>query len=157
MRQLFQSMMGAARRRPGQAVLFGVIITVLVVVLIVGRFVEQPGVRLGGKSFDVIVARTVEEQRRGLSDRTKLDKRQGMLFVFDTQEKRCFWMNKMRFNLDILWFDAERRLVHHEYDLSPATFPTTYCAQAQYVLEVRAGEARQLGLQPGAQLEISNL
>ncbi|MFH0828625.1 MAG: DUF192 domain-containing protein [Candidatus Kerfeldbacteria bacterium] len=51
------------------------------------------------------VARTPEEQSRGLSGRASLADGTGMLFVYDTPGIHQFWMNGMKFPLDFIWIN----------------------------------------------------
>lgn len=66
-----------------------------------------------------------------------------MLFVFNSEASWTFWMKDMRFRLDIIWFDSQRRVVFAEQNLQPCTpqFCPTYTPPlaAMYVLEVNAG------------------
>lgn len=79
---------------------------------------------------------------------------QGMLFVFNAPDTVCFWMKDMRFSLDIIWLDAQKEVVHIEKNVSPETFPKTYCPDkpAQYVIELNAGEAARNHLVAGHRL-----
>lgn len=89
---------------------------------------------------------------QGLSNRTTLAADSGMLFVFDSVGERCFWMKDMRFALDILWLDQQKRLTHIEHAIAPDTYPRAFCYEAQYVIELNAGEAASAGLGNGQQL-----
>ena len=119
----------------------------------------SPAVELGGQRFGVEVADTPAEHQYGLSGRKSLGASHSMLFVFSQPTMTCFWMKDMRFNIDILWFDADHKLIHQERDLSPQTYPRQYCPErlTKYVLEVKAGTAEKLGLQDGAELRLRNL
>jgi hypothetical protein len=88
-------------------------------------------------------------QAKGLSGRTSLGKRAGMLFSYGDLQQRCIWMKDMHFSLDIIWFDASHRVTSIVPNLSPSTYPQSYCANAQYVVELNAGEVAQHGLRPG--------
>lgn len=54
--------------------------------------------------FDVELARTPEEQQVGLMNRPVVEK--GMLFVFDGDQYRSFWMKNTLVPLDISFFDS---------------------------------------------------
>lgn len=100
-------------------------------------------VRIGDKTYTLEVAITDGEHEKGLSGRPRLADNRGMLFVFQQEKQECFWMKDMRFNLDIIWLDAKHRVVHTEHDVSPKSYPRTYCPSkpAAYVIELSAGEA----------------
>lgn len=88
-------------------------------------------------------------QAKGLSGRTGLANNAGMLFTYPDTAKRCMWMKDMKFNIDIVWFSAEHRISSIVSDLSPATYPQSYCADAQYVIELPSGSTNRAGLRVG--------
>ena len=112
---------------------------------------ERGRIRFAGKLLEVEVARTHAERARGLSNREFLPEGTGMLFVYPYAGRRSMWMKDMRFPLDILWFDAERVLVHVEPDVAPETYPESFSSPrlAMYVLELPAGYASRAGVAPG--------
>lgn len=91
----------------------------------------------GDKTLSVEIADTIESRTLGLSGRQSLPEEVGLLFVFDTPVVQGFWMKDMGFPIDILWFDAEKRLVDITEDLSPDSFPETFYPNQpiMYVLE----------------------
>ena len=133
------------------------IAAVVALFVLIAMNLSGANVRLGGKTFKVLVANTPIAQGQGLSGMPGLGKDQGMLFLFDTVQTNCFWMKDMKFNIDILWFDQNEKLVHQERDVSPSTYPKTYCPKelTRYVLEVPAGTSQQLDLHDSDRLEIN--
>lgn len=105
-------------------------------------------ITLNGQQFDIELADTPEKRVKGLSNRTSLDENQGMLFVFESPAIECFWMKDMKFSIDILWFDENRKLIHKQANLTPETYPASYCppTPAKYVLELAAGRLEKLDL-----------
>jgi uncharacterized membrane protein (UPF0127 family) len=112
---------------------------------------QTPVASIKGTEFKLEVAKTEAERGKGLSGKPSLGANNGMLFVFEEPGNFCFWMKGMRFPLDILWFDSHRHLVHLEKNLSPGTYPKSFCPNdsAKYVLEVNAGTSEYLKLQKG--------
>ena len=107
--------------------------------------------------FTVEVAETPETQTRGLMDRPALAPNAGMLFIFPEAAPRGFWMLNTLIPLDMLFVDAERRIINIQANALPCTPPRrcpTYhsTAPAQYVLEIAGGRAQALGLRAGDQL-----
>ncbi|HSH55735.1 MAG TPA: DUF192 domain-containing protein [Candidatus Limnocylindrales bacterium] len=100
-------------------------------------------------SYRVDVVTTSEQQAQGLSGRNGLPSWAGMLFDNDVVAERCMWMKSMRFPIDILWIDAQRRIVKIESKLEPRTYPQAYCAVAADVLELAAGQAEFRGFKVG--------
>ncbi len=116
---------------------------------------QQRMVRLGGRQFKAEVVHSEATQKQGLSDRTHLPLQNAMLFVFDKAAERCFWMKDMHFSIDIIWLNDEKQIVNIEPDVSPATYPESFCpgSPARYVLEINAGLSQRLGLKVGQQVQ----
>lgn len=120
---------------------------IAVVCLFVGIFSadnhqkNEAVISINNQLINVEVANTPSMQLKGLSGRADLANDQGMLFVFRDTEKHCFWMKDMRFNLDIYWFNAAKRLIYTEKNLAPESYPKNFCPPtvSKYVLEVKAG------------------
>lgn len=99
---------------------------------------------IGGRTFNLQLAKTQSEHTRGLSGRDSLDGGTGMLFVFDDADFRHFWMKDMRFSLDIAFLDANHVIVDIKRHAKPCE--ENHCptldsrAKATYVLEVNAGD-----------------
>jgi uncharacterized protein len=117
-----------------------------------------PWAEVGGTRFKVEVAQDDATRARGLMFRDELASDSGMLFIHDREEPLAYWMKNTRIPLDILYFDSRRTLVSMSLDTPPCTTP--YCPSypserpARYVLELNAGQARALGVAPGATLTI---
>lgn len=107
---------------------------------------------VGLASLNAEVADNDANRQIGLSGRTCIPANTAMLFVFDEPAKYAFWMKDMRFAIDIVWLDADKKVVHIEQDVSPETYPKTFTSSepALYVLELRSGRAVELGLQRGS-------
>jgi uncharacterized protein len=118
---------------------------------------SEPWVELAGERFRVEVADDPQERARGLMFRDRLEAGRGMLFIHDREEPQAYWMKNTRIPLDILYFDASRRLVRQQRDVPPcasgnACPPYPSEAPALYVLELNAGEAARLQLRDGTEL-----
>ena len=113
---------------------------------------------LKGEKFSVELAETSEKQALGLMFREEMAEDHGMLFIFPAEGMRSFWMKNTRIPLDILYFDAELKLVSVSENARPCktrncpTYPSK--GPARYVLELNAGKAAELGVQPGDLLEL---
>ena len=104
----------------------------------------------GKHSFSVELARTREEQDKGLMFRRELPDGQGMLFDFTTDQKVAFWMENTYISLDIIFINGDgriRRIAENAEPLSKATISSDGPVRA--VLEVIAGTARKLGIKEG--------
>ena len=119
---------------------------------------SAPWVEIGGQRYAVEIADDDAERERGLMFRDKLAPGHGMLFIHEEDAPRAYWMKNTRIPLDILYFDANRRLVSVQRDVPPCSLgdncpPYPSEAPARYVLELNAGEATRLELAPGAELQ----
>lgn len=118
---------------------------------------ELPWVELKGKRFQVEIAADEAARTRGLMFRDAMADDRGMLFIFEREQPLAFWMKNTRIPLDILYFDAERRLVSVA-SAPPCTTPQCpnypSAAPARYTLELNAGTARALRVAAGDVLRI---
>ena len=62
--------------------------------------------KVGGAKVKVEVRDTMVGRAQGLSGRERLEKNEGMLFVFDNARKHEFWMKGMKFDLDFVWINS---------------------------------------------------
>ncbi len=96
---------------------------------------------IGKTVLHVDIADTPALRAHGLSNRTQLSDNMGMLFIFDAPGRYGFWMSNMRFPIDLIWIDAEHRIVGVTSDVSPNSFPEIFYppGPVRYVLETPAG------------------
>ena len=104
------------------------------------------------------LADTPEKRVQGLSGRPAVADDYGMLFIFDAEDRHGFWMKDMQVPIDIVWIDADGRIVHIAHAVAPETYPEvlTPPSPARYVLETRAGYAKQQGWETGTQLDLAS-
>jgi uncharacterized membrane protein (UPF0127 family) len=92
-------------------------------------------------------ARGLASRTRGLLGRRALPAGEGLAF-----REKSIHMFFMRMSLDIVFCDAELRVVRVVHNLSP--WRMAGCRQARYVLEIGPGEAARLGLHEGMVLRV---
>ncbi|MGH6915784.1 MAG: DUF192 domain-containing protein [Geminicoccales bacterium] len=100
--------------------------------------------------FQVEVATTPEQRRRGLMFRETLEDDHGMLFDFERSAPVTMWMRNTYVSLDMLFIDADgriHRIVTDTQPLSDAAIGSGRPVRA--VLELRAGMTAELGIEPG--------
>lgn len=86
----------------------------------------------------------------GLMYRKTMNDDQAMLFVFDTEAPRGFYMKNTLLSLDIIFIDANKEIINIHKQTEPLSLKTLYSnAPAMYVLEVKAGLSDTWGLEPG--------
>lgn len=117
-----------------------------------------PYVELNGHRYTIEIAADDASRAHGLMDRTEMAADHGMLFVFDDEAMRAFWMKNTKIPLDMLFFDGEKKLISIQHRVPPCTADPcpgySSGAPARYVLELNGGESEKLGLTPGDRIEI---
>jgi uncharacterized membrane protein (UPF0127 family) len=109
-----------------------------------------------GTRILVEVAASVEDRARGLMFRDHLAPDRGMLFVFDEPGQWVFWMKNTKVPLDIIWLDANKRIVDIAAEVPGCVQDPCLQYQpnkdASYVLEVPAGSVKSQKLTKGMPL-----
>jgi len=119
-----------------------------------GRDMPQPAVRFetsrGPWVVQVELARTNEQQARGLMFRRDLPRDRGMLFLFDETAEHPFWMHNTLIALDIIHLGDDRRVVGVIANAAPRTDTLRSVGKpSRYVVEVSGGEAAAHAVGPG--------
>jgi len=101
------------------------------------------------KKIKAEVARTEPEKARGLMFRQKLGKEEGMLFIYEKEERLSFWMKNTPLPLSIAFLDKAGLIVDIQ-DMVPFSLQTHVSAfPAQYALEVNQGWFKENGISIG--------
>ena len=110
---------------------------------------------LGGRhAFRVEVARTPEEQAKGLMFRTEMGPDEGMLFPYDQPRVLSFWMRNTVLSLDLVFIDEQRRIINVAENAVPYSEASIVSdAPGIAVLELNAGRARALGIVAGNKVD----
>jgi len=100
------------------------------------------------------LARTQDERARGLSGRDSLAPDRAMLFLFESRAPHGFWMQGMRFDIDLVWIAGHRvvDVTHRASHRDPQRILAPR-APVDRVLEVAAGTALARGWGPGDRVE----
>ena len=102
-------------------------------------------------TIDIEIAETDSARERGMMQREGFpNDRSGMLFVFNEEQPRSFWMSNTPVALDILFVDADSQVV------TIAKYTTPFSSEryesgdpVQFVVEVPAGFADSHGILEG--------
>lgn len=104
-----------------------------------------------GAEFSLEVAADDTSRARGYMFRDRVGPKEGMLFVFEREDRYPFWMKNCKVPLDIIWLDASFRVVHIVSSAPPCP-PDGECASViplrsgRYVLEFAGGTVLREGL-----------
>ncbi len=117
-----------------------------------GLELTQLTIRSGQKvhKFSVEIARSPEEQARGLMFRTVLLPDRGMIFPFPQEKMASFWMRNTVIPLDIIFIRRNGTIESIAANTTPYSLePVTSGEKVAAVLELTGGRAAELNLSPG--------
>lgn len=136
-------------------VLFISAIVLAVSLFFLWRYTYPHKISINNKVFFVEIADNPLLMEKGLSGHEPLSNEEAMLFIFKNPGIYGFWMKDMNFAIDIIWFDANQKIVHMEESVSPKTYPKVFSPSKEslYVLETSSGEAKRSGLKIGDTFE----
>jgi len=120
--------------------------------------VKAAQVKIGEAVFRVEIAGNFASRAQGLSGRPSLEGDEGMLFIFPAPGTYGFWMQGMRFPLDIIWIRGDRVVGFAENAPVPTgADPPTFLPPepVDRVLEINAGLVAARGIKIGDKIEIS--
>ena len=110
-----------------------------------------------GKVLTVEVMANNEDRAMGVMFRESLPEDRGLLFVFEQPSRYSFWMKNCRFPIDMVWLDAEQKVVHVTERAAPCKKDPcpmyTPMRPALYVVEINAGQAKAEKAAVGAKVE----
>ena len=104
-------------------------------------------------------ADSVGKKTKGLMFRDSLAKDAGFLMNFKRDGKHEIWMPFMRFSIDIIFIDKDKRIVDIRHSALPIGWnPKTWRVykpkeKARYILEVNAGHSKKTKTEVGDILE----
>lgn len=111
---------------------------------------------LDGKTNKVITEIEIEvadddaEREQGLMYRDTMAENAGMLFLMETEEPQTFWMKNTVISLDIMYADADKRIVSIHRNCKPYSLDQIASDKpALYVVEVNAGYTSKHNIKVG--------
>ncbi len=108
----------------------------------------------GSDTVRAEVARTAEERGDGLMFRDSVPDGTGMLFVFDREAERSFWMRNTYVALDVAFIDRNFRIVDIQQMEPLSTDIHDGARPAMFALEVRKGWFAEKGIVVGDRCEL---
>lgn len=123
-------------------------------------FFEKKIVTIEKHKIKVEIADTDERHQLGLMFRSKLDADAGMLFIFQNEAPRSFWMKNTFIPLDIGFFDRNKVLIDIQTMEPTASMmeenPPSYfsAGPAQFALEVRKEWFKNNKIKVGAKFSL---
>lgn len=122
------------------------------------RIVTAAKTPLGKTSKPIIIAielaATEKARIQGLQGRRFLAPNAGMLFDFIKPQIISMWMKNTHISLDMIFIGADGRILHIVENTEPFSLKTIVSpVSARAVLELKAGSADQLVIEPGHWVE----
>ena len=104
----------------------------------------------GPHRFKVELAETPAQMTQGLMFRTSLAPDAGMLFDYKQPTVATMWMRNTLIPLDMLFVDAQGRIVNiHQRAVPQSLDVIAAAAPVRVVIELNGGTAARLGIEPG--------
>jgi len=130
---------------------------------------DLEAVHIAGETFCLELANDEAERTQGLMFRDSIATHGGMLFVFPDVDLRSFWMKNCNTDMDLIFLDAQGRIVaahrmkmedpwnrnretEAQYERRLQRFSSRL--RAQYALEFAPGTLDRLGLKPGDKINL---
>lgn len=105
--------------------------------------------------FDIYLAVTYEQQKRGLMFVRELPETTGMLFIYPKTDHYSMWMKNTFIPLDIAFATENGTIVNIARHTEPQSLKSIGSERpVNYVLELNAGVTERLKIHPGSQLII---
>lgn len=105
--------------------------------------------KIGSVDFTVEVADIDSEHAIGMMSRPSNPADHAMLFVFDEEIDRAFWMKNTLIPLDLIYLDRGGKIVSIKQGMPKDLRSIPSGGPSKYVIEMNRGRAAQIGLKPG--------
>lgn len=119
------------------------------------RFAELEIINDAGDSlrFDIYLAESPEQQRRGLMFVRSMPDTTGMLFVYEDDDFHSMWMKNTFIPLDMIFARSDGSVSSVISNTTPLTLNSNQSREpVSYVLELNAGIARRMGIGQSSRL-----
>lgn len=107
---------------------------------------------IGIYQIDTQLAVTSEQREIGLMFRKEMPQNEGMLFVFESPTRLCFWMKNTQLPLTAAFVADDGTIVNLE-NMKPQT-TDSHCSTkpVRFVLEMNQGWFAKKGVKPGSKI-----
>lgn len=110
--------------------------------------------KIGG--IDIEIADNPYEHQTGLMYRTAMENTQGMLFIYEDEQPRSFFMKNTTISLDLLFINNDKIIISSIENAAPMSEESLLSkGPAQYVLELNAGMIDLWNLQDGDRIQFT--
>lgn len=125
---------------------------------------ETTQANINSTPITLAIANTPQLQAKGFMTVKNIPENQGMIFTYDEETIRSFWMKNTYVPLDIIFLNKDFQIIniHHQtppcIDIDPDQLncPTYSSTEpSQYIIELPSPQAKNLNLQPTQQINIT--
>jgi len=122
---------------------------------------ESYVLKIKDKTFIASLAKSKQEQRRGLQGISHLQDNEGMFFIYDKSDFLNYWMKDMLISIDIIFINQHHEIVKIYKNIPPCKSVASSCLNypskelAQYVLEIKGGVSEKYGFEVGDMVEFN--
>lgn len=107
------------------------------------------------QTIDIEIADDDYERETGLMYRQGMEEDQGMLFVYNNESPRSFYMKNTHFPLDLIFYDSDSTAVSFQENAQPLNEDHLPSGEAaQYVLELNAGLVEKWNIETGDKFSV---
>ena len=110
-----------------------------------------------GKCIELEAMRTLDEKQKGLMFREFLEENKGLLFLYEEEGERDFWMKNVKLPIDIIWLDKENKIIYIEHDVPPCQEDPcpiySLNKKAMNVIEVNSGFTSENNINVGDEVK----
>lgn len=117
---------------------------------------DLPAVQIciGSTTFQLEIASTEAQRNKGLMFRAVMAKDHGMVFVFENEEERAFWMRNTLIPLQILYMDAKGQIISIKSMKPQDETPVPSDGSILYAIELNDGAATAAGIKVGDKIAL---
>jgi len=118
---------------------------------------ETIELNLNGEIFNIKLAETDQQKTRGLMNRKVLKKNNGMLFIYENEQKLSYWMKNTYIPLSIAYISKDGTILEI-YDMEPLSLKSIKSKYSvKYALELNKDRFKELNIKEGFKLDLDSL
>ena len=117
---------------------------------------KKQNIKIGDKNYEIFVTETEEERNTGLAAFENIKDNEGMLFEFPEENFYSFWMKDMKFDIDIIFLDQNKKVIQIFESVQKSSYQNKENHQiylpklkSKYVIEIKSGESKKNQLKVG--------
>ena len=94
----------------------------------------------------------------GLQCKKYLKENEGMLFIWNSEDQRFFWMKNTEFYIDIIFINSKLEIIDIFFNATPYNLDViTSEKKSKYILELNAGVFKKLDFKIGDKVMLKNI